>query len=92
MAGAGESVSPPGTFPNIPIHETSASRSGVEYTAASGHKIPNLAMSCPVVYTTDGSKHLLNFQIAAVTKPLLAVSRVTGARYRVVFDEAQCGS
>ena len=48
-------------------------------------------MNCPIVYTTDGSKHLLNFQIAAVTKPLLAVSRVTGSGYRVVFDEPQYG-
>ena len=91
-SGAGESVAPPGMFPNIPIHQTTASQSGVEYTAASGHKIPNLGMSCPVVYTTDGSKHLMNFQIASVTKALLAVSRVTSAGYRVVFDEPNCGS
>ena len=91
-SGAGESVSPPGMFPNVPIFETTASQSGVEYTAASGHKIPNLGMSCPVVYTTDGSKHIMNFQIAAVTKALLAVSRVTSAGYRVVFDSPECGS
>ena len=91
-SGAGESVAPPGMFPNIPIHQTTASQSGVEYTAASGHTIHNLGMSCPVVYTTDGPKYLMNFQIALVTKALLAVSRVTGAGYRVVFDEPNCGS
>ena len=56
------------------------------YWTAYPHKIPNLGMSCPIVYTTDGSKHLMNFQIASVTKALLAVSRVTG------LDEPNCGS
>ena len=86
-SGACDCVAPPDTFPGIPVVATTASRDGLEYTAAGGHKIPNLGMSRPVVFTTDGDCNAMTFQIAAISKPLGAVSKFVKAKHRVVFDE-----
>ena len=50
-SGASDSVAPPGTFPGVNVFETNASRSGLEYTAAGGHKIAHF------VYVNQSSKH-----------------------------------
>ena len=85
-SGACDCVAPPDCFPGIPVVATTASRDGLEYTAAGGHKIPNLGQSRPVVFTTDGDCNAMTFQIAAISKPLGAVSKFVGANHRVVFD------
>ena len=86
-SGASDSVAPKSFFPNVPVMETNASKMGLEYTAAGGHKIKNLGMCRPVVFTTDGFKHLMSFQVAGVSKALGAVSRIVGAGNRVIFDD-----
>ena len=43
-SGASDNVCPPGLFPEVPVYEIDASRRGLEYTAAAGHKIQNLGM------------------------------------------------
>ena len=86
-SGASDSVAPPETFPQINIFETTASRAGLQYTAAGGHKIQNLGMCRPVIQTTDGMTHSMAFQVAAVSKPLGAVSRIVSAGNRVIFDD-----
>ena len=67
--------------------ETNASRAGVQYTTAGGHKISNLGMQRPYIHLLDGSKHTMAFQVAGVSKPLGAVSRIVGAGNRVIFDD-----
>ena len=84
-SGASDSVAPPGTFPDVT--ETNASRAGVQYTAAGGHKIDNLGMQRPFIYLLDGTKYVMSFQVAGVSKALGAVSRIVGAGNRVVFDD-----
>ena len=59
----------------------------MEYTAAGGHKIPNLGMQRPYIHLLDGSKYTMTFQVAGVSKALGAVSRIAGAGNRVVFDD-----
>ena len=86
-SGACDCVAPPGTFPGVPVVPTTASRDGLEYTGASGHKIPNLGMSRPAVYTKDGECNVMTFQLASISKPLAAVSKIVGKNHRVVFDE-----
>ena len=86
-SGACDCVAPPDTFPGIPIVPTTAARDGLEYTAARGHKIPNLGMSRPVVFTSDGECNAMTFQVAAISKPLAAVSNIVGKKHRVVLDE-----
>ena len=53
-SGASDSVAPPGLFPNVKVLETNASRAGVQYTAAGGHKIANLGMQRPYIRLPDG--------------------------------------
>ena len=60
-SGASDSVAPPGLFDKINVLETDASRNGLEYTAAGGHRIPNLGMCRPIVYRTDGSGMTMAF-------------------------------
>ena len=84
-SGASDSVAPPGMFPQVKILETDASRAGMEYTAAGGHKIPNLGMQRPYIHLLDGTKYTMAFQVAGVSKALGAVSRIVGAGNRVIF-------
>ena len=86
-SGASDSVAPPGTFPEVKVLETNASKAGVQYTAAGGHKIDNLGMQRPYIFLLDGSRHVMSFQVAGVSKALGAVSRIVGANNRVVFDD-----
>ena len=86
-SGASDSVAPPGTFPDVKTLETNASKAGVQYTAAGGHKIDNLSMQRPYIFLQDGSRHIMSFQVAGVSKALGAVSRLVGAGNRVVLDD-----
>ena len=86
-SGASDSVAPAGTFPGVPIYETSASQNNLFYTAAGGHRIRNEGMCRPIIYTTDGNKYVMSFQAAGVSKALGAVSRIVGAGNRVIFDD-----
>ena len=62
-SGASDSVAPRGMFPQVKILETDASRAGMEYTAAGGHKIPNLGMQRPYIHLLDGTKYTMAFQV-----------------------------
>ena len=84
-SGASDSVAPLDTFPDINVFETAASRAGVQYTAAGGAKIRNEGMCRPVIQTTDGTTHSMAFQVAGVSKPFGAVSKIVNAGNRVVF-------
>ena len=91
-SGAGESVAPADAFVNYPIMETDASKSGLEYTAAGGHTLPNLGATQPLLHTVDGERRLMTFQVADVTKILASVSRMVSTGHRVVFDSPEVGS
>ena len=86
-SGASDAVAPPWTFPQVKILENNASRAGLEYTAAGGHKIANLGMQLPFIHLQDGSQYTMAFQVAGVSKALGAVSMIVGAGDRVVFDD-----
>ena len=92
-SGASDSVAPPNMFPDIPLIQTNLSKGGLHYTAAGGHKIRNLGMVRPVVYTHEtGQRHMMTFQVADVHKALGAVSKIVGAGHRVIFDCEEVGS
>ena len=44
-------------------------------------------MQRPYVFLLDGSKHIMPFQVAGVSKALGAVSRIVGAGNGVIFDD-----
>ena len=66
-SGAGESVAPSDAFADYPIHETGASKHGLEYTAAGGYPILNQGATQPLLHTTEGDKRIMTVQIAEVT-------------------------
>ena len=82
---------PPGTFKDVTVYETDASRAGLCYTAAGGHSIVNLGMCKPIIQTLDGSQYCMGFQVAAVSKPLGAVSRITSPQTDVIFRHESRG-
>ena len=90
-SGASDSVAPPGAFPGVNVFETNASRSGLEYTAAGGHSIANLGMCRPIVQTLDCQEYAMGFQVAGVSKPLGAVSRIASPENEVVFRHPSRG-
>ena len=91
-SGASETVIPEYRLPGYPLIPTTASKDGLEYTAANGKKIPNLGEKQAVVRTGDGSIKCIRFQVCDVTKILASVSRIVQAGHRVIFDSPDIGS
>lgn len=90
-SGASDSVAPPGLYPEIPIYETNASRSGLEYIAAGGQKIPNLCMYIPTIYRSYGSPVAMSFKVAGMSKAVGVGGRIVGSGYRVIFHHPSDG-
>ena len=63
----------------------------MEYTAAGGHKNPNLGMCQPIIHTLEGDQKMFAFQVAGVSKALGAVRRMTGSYNDVVFRHPDRG-
>ena len=57
----------------------------MEYVTADGGRIPNLGEKLVCGLSDEGSKLSINFQVTAVDKPLIAVSKLTGAGHDVWF-------
>ena len=55
--------------------------------AADGTRIPNAGQQLIKFMTLDGTWTELLFQIAAINKTLVSVSKLNEAGYKVVFDE-----
>ncbi len=83
-SSAGEFVSGPQHFASTSTN-SSAGRAGagVEYVCADGGHIPNLGEK--LVGGVSDERHMLsiNFQVACVDKPLIAVSKLTAAGHEV---------
>ena len=75
-SGAVESVAPPSFAPAYGVRSSAGSRAGTRYRGAGGNSIPNLGEKKIGVTTEEGQKAAMTFQIAQVTKPLVAVSKV----------------
>ena len=84
-SGAAESVAPSTTASWIPTSESPGSRSGQTYMSASGAKLPNQGEKRLRVTTAEGKSADATFQIADVTRPLSAVSKICDRGNTVVF-------
>ena len=84
-SGAAESVAPPSLAPWAPMEESPGSRRGQHYLSASGERLPNLGQKTLDVVTEDGMAATTKFQIADVTRPLCAVSKICDQDNVVVF-------
>ena len=86
-SGAAETVIPYKLVRSHPIHETDASKSGLNYASATGDPIPNLGEQRLPLITQEGTLRAMTFQAAPVSRPLGSVMRMCKSGHRVVFDD-----
>ena len=86
-SGAAESVAPSSVAPWVKVCESIGSRNGQTYQSASGAKISNEGEKKLHVVTEDGIDAEATFQIADVTRPLSAVSKICDKGNVVVFTQ-----
>ena len=86
-SGAADHVMPLGWLTWIIVMASAGSLRGLHYVAASGTRIPNLGQQTVKFLTQNGTWAQWIFQVAAVNKPLVSVSKLIDDGWRVVFDE-----
>lgn len=86
-SGAADSVAPASLAPWVPVAESPGSRRGQHYLSASGDRLPNQGQKKLQVLTEDGTPTTTTYQIADVTRPLCAVSRMCDQDNVVVFTK-----
>ena len=86
-SGAADHVMPLGWLIMFLVVKSLGQMRGLHYVAASGTRIPNLGQQIVKFMTMDGTWTELIFQIAAINKPLISVSKLNENGYRVVFDD-----
>ena len=84
-SGAAESVAPSSVAPWVEVRESIGSKNGQTYQSASGTKIANQGEKKLQVVTEEGIEAEATFQIADVTRPLSAVSKICDKGNMVVF-------
>ena len=65
---------------------SAGSLKGLHYVAASGTRIPNVGQQKVKFLTESGTWAQWVFQVAAINKPLVSVSKLVDDGWRVVFD------
>ena len=86
-SGAAESVAPSSVAPWVKVRESVGSQNGQTYQSASGTKIANEGEKELQVVTEDGIEAEATFQVADVTRPLSAVSKICDKGNMVVFTQ-----
>ena len=85
-SGAADSVASPSVVRWQKPTESEGSRAGLSYTAADGSPLPNLGEQTLNVITDEGLETQVKYQMAEVTRPLCAVSRICDKGARVAFE------
>ena len=85
-SGAADHVMPIGWLVMFIVMASLGSKRGLHYVAADGTRIPNLGQQLVRFMTLDGTWCEVMFQVAGIHKPLVSVSKLIEAGYRVVFD------
>ena len=86
-SGAADHVMPLGWLAWILVVASAGSLKGLHYVAASGTRIPNKGQQIVRFLTENGTWAQWVFQVAAINKPLVSVSKLIDDGWRVVFDE-----
>ena len=86
-SGAADHVMPIGWLIMFVVMASLGSKRGLHYVAADGTRIPNMGQQIVRFMTQDGTWCEWIFQVAGIHKPLVSVSKLIEAGYRVVFDE-----
>ena len=82
-SGAADCVCGLEDFPEEMLAEPNEQMADVQYICADGGKIPNLGTKTVQGLTTQGEKMSVKFQVTQVTRPLIAVSKLTEAGHDV---------
>ena len=87
-SGAADHVIPIGWLPSIlfAVVQSIGSKAGLHYVAANGQRIPNVGQQLVKFMTIDGTWMEIMFQLAAINKPLVSVSKLISEGYKLVFD------
>ena len=80
-------MAPVQTANHLEVKETEASRQGVKYVAANGHKIANLGQRKIQGVTDTGVPLGMTWQVAEVKQPLASVGRMCDAGNVAVFTK-----
>ena len=82
-SGAADCVCGLEDFPEEMLAEPNEQMADVQYICADGGKIPNLGTKTVQGLTTQGEKMSVKCQVTQVTRPLIAVSKLTEAGHDV---------
>jgi hypothetical protein len=87
-SGAADHVINPLDVPGHPVAPSSGSKAGRHFLAAGGHRIPN-EVQVNLIVAGEGfaGRVKSTFQAAAVTRPLLSVSKICDSGCKVLFDD-----
>ena len=86
-SGAAENVVPTDMATHIPLKETEASKKGQVFSTADGGVLANIGERVVPMVTQEGYCLNARYQVAAVTKPLNAISRICDQGNQVVFEQ-----
>ena len=86
-SGAADHVMFPGWFIGMIIVQSIGLIRLLMYVAANGAKIPNKGQTVVDFMSGEGTWAKFIFQIAAINKPLVSVSKLVEDGYRVIFDD-----
>ena len=86
-SGASETVIPEGIIGSAKLEPSEASRRGVQYEVANGHRIANLGQKTfQGVTEAEGLARSITAQVCDVNKPLMSVAKLVRAGNTVVFS------
>ena len=85
-SGCGKSVGPVG-MSNDPVVLSAGSKANKVYQVANGHFVRNQGEQLVKGYSEDGEDAAVLFQVANVTRPLIAVSELSDQGCNVVFGK-----
>ena len=86
-SGAAHHVMPIGSLLMFLVVKSIGSMRGLHSVAADGTRIPNVGQQLIKFMNLGGTWAQLLFQIAAISKPLVSMSKLNEAGCKVVFDE-----
>ena len=86
-SGAADHVAPKEVASHLRVQETSASRQGMKYVAANGHKIANEGQKVIRGLTDEGMPLGMTWQVAEVKRPLASIGRMCDAGNAAIFTK-----
>ena len=88
-SGAADHVMPAGWLWFLRVRPSAGSKSGLHYVAANNARLPNQGQSRLKFMSAEGTVASILFQIAAINKPLVSVSKLIDEGYEVIFTLAE---